>query len=121
MRISDWSSDVCSSDLGEPADGGADLRIAARPAEARARLLSEVLVRVVAVITILLCHAPEGGPRHCRCPETLSEAVVPGLVPGTQCPRRLKILPLRGEAFAAGGDAIVARHQIGRASCRERV
>src|SRR3546814_16488288 len=60
---------------GEPADGGADLRIAARPAEARARLLSEVLVRVVAVITILLCHAPEGGPRHCRCPETLSEAV----------------------------------------------
>src|SRR3546814_17294967 len=71
MRISDWSSDVCSSDLGEPADGGADLRIAARPAEARARLLSEVLVRVVAVITILLCHAPEGGPRHCRCPETL--------------------------------------------------
>src|SRR3546814_16511096 len=69
MRISDWSSDVCSSDL------------------------------------------PEGGPRHCRCPETLSEAVVPGLVPGTQCPRRLKILPLRGEAFAAGGDAIVARHR----------
>src|SRR3546814_11292168 len=86
MRISDWSSDVCSSDL-------------------------EVLVRVVAVITILLCHAPEGGPRHCRCPETLSEAVVPGLVPGTQGPRRLKILPLRGEAFAAGGDAIVARHR----------
>src|SRR3546814_13165007 len=42
MRISDWSSDVCSSDL---------------------------------------------------------------------CPRRLKILPLRGEAFAAGGDAIVARHR----------
>src|SRR3546814_12233771 len=86
------------------ADGGADLRIAARPAEARARLLSEVLVRVVAVITILLCHAPEGGPRHCRCPETLSEAVVPGLVPGTQCPRRLKILPLRGEAFAARSE-----------------
>src|SRR3546814_16784249 len=47
---------------GVPAVGGADLRIAVRPAEARARLLSEVLVRVVAVITILLCHAPEGGP-----------------------------------------------------------
>src|SRR3546814_15002071 len=74
---------------GEPADGGADLRIAARPAEARARLLSEVLVRVVAVITILLCHAPEGGPRLCRCPETLSEAVVPGLVPGRSAERRV--------------------------------
>src|SRR3546814_19946422 len=38
-------------------------------------------------------------------------AVVPGLVPGTQCPGRLKVLPLRGGAFAARGDAIVARHR----------
>src|SRR3546814_14739868 len=38
-----------------------------------------------------------------------TKAVVPGLVPGTQCPSRLKALPLRDGAFAAGGDAIVAR------------
>src|SRR3546814_2201904 len=79
---------------GEPADGGADLRIAERPAEARARPPSEVLARGGAVITILLCHAPEGGPRHGRCQEPLSAAVVPGLVPGTK--------------------------SIGRARCRER-
>src|SRR3546814_19510303 len=48
MRISDWSSDVCSSDL--------------------------------------------------------TKAVVPGLVPGTHCSTRLKVLPLKGGAFAAGGD-----------------
>src|SRR3546814_7685740 len=48
MRISDWSSDVCSSDL---------------------------------------------------------------LVPGTQCPSRLKVQPLKGGAFAAGADAIAARHR----------
>src|SRR3546814_3448683 len=36
MRISDWSSDVCSSDLGEPAQGGVDLGQAAHgePGEA---------------------------------------------------------------------------------------
>src|SRR3546814_5842096 len=58
MRISDWSSDVCSSDLS----------------------------------------------RH-------TKAVVPGLVPGTQCPSRLKVQPLKGGAFAAGADAIAARHR----------
>src|SRR3546814_16493458 len=31
MRISDWSSDVCSSDLGLPRSGGAVGRGAARP------------------------------------------------------------------------------------------
>src|SRR3546814_1054365 len=30
MRISDWSSDVCSSDLGRPAEGPADGGAAAR-------------------------------------------------------------------------------------------
>src|SRR3546814_1771147 len=33
------------------------------------------------------------------------------LVPGTQCPSRLKVLPLRGGAFATGGDAIVERRR----------
>src|SRR3546814_17774142 len=31
-----------------------------------------------------------------------TKAVVPGLVPGTQCPSRLKALPIRDGAFAAG-------------------
>src|SRR3546814_18159303 len=40
-----------------------------------------------------------------------TKAVVPGLVPGTQCPSRLKALPIRDGAFAAVGDAIVERHR----------
>src|SRR3546814_767149 len=80
MRISDWSSDLCSSDLAHRCRPGA---------------------RPYGVHTSL---AGEARSRH-------TKAVVPGLVPGTQCPGRLKVLPLRGGAFAAGGDAIVARHR----------
>src|SRR3546814_8819799 len=36
-------------------------------------------------------------------------AVVPGLVPGPQCPSRLTVVPLGGGALATGGDAMVAR------------
>src|SRR3546814_2789074 len=36
---------------------------------------------------------------------------LPRLVPGTQSPSRLKVLPLRGGAFATGGDAIVERRR----------
>src|SRR3546814_18286055 len=38
-------------------------------------------------------------------------SVDPALVAGTQCPSRLKALPLKGGAFAAGGDAMVARRR----------
>src|SRR3546814_5185375 len=49
-------------------------------------------------------RAGEARSRH-------TTAVVPRLVPGTQCPSRLKVLPLRGGAFATGGDAIVERRR----------
>src|SRR3546814_8905135 len=38
-------------------------------------------------------------------------SVDPALVAGTQCPSRLKALPLKGGAFAACGDAMVARRR----------
>src|SRR3546814_6914968 len=49
-------------------------------------------------------RAGEARSRH-------TTAVVPRLGPGTQCPSRLKVLPLRGGAFATGGDAIVERRR----------
>src|SRR3546814_14667502 len=52
-------------------------------------------------------RAGEARSRH-------TKAVVPGLVPGTQCPSRLQVPPLKGGAFAAGADAIAAssRHPL---------
>src|SRR3546814_12069020 len=49
-------------------------------------------------------RAGEARSRH-------TTAVVPRLVPGTQCPSRLKVLPLRGGAFATGGDGNLGRRR----------
>src|SRR3546814_10608436 len=56
----------------EATDGGADPGIAARPAEARAGLLPESGLAILAVavwaFAVLLGHAPEGGPRGAGSP-----------------------------------------------------
>src|SRR3546814_13808712 len=91
MRISDWSSDVCSSDLAQwqaESVGGC----------CSATSLSSRSYR------IHTSHAGEARSRH-------TKAVVPALLAGTQCPSRLKVLPLQSGAFAAGGDAMVARRR----------
>src|SRR3546814_4442541 len=74
MRISDWSSDVCSSDLLEDELG---------PLDARLRLLRRLLLRL-----------------HARC--SLGHA-------------------LRGRALLHVVVVAEEVHEIGRASCRERV
>src|SRR3546814_4593394 len=68
-----------------------------------------------------LDSGPQGKPSIAGGPDALADhgearsrhtpAVVPGLVPGIQCPSRLTVLPLRGGAFATGGDAMVARRR----------
>src|SRR3546814_4256742 len=95
MRISDWSSDVCSSDLGPEPDG--DLNIYARIIidEARRRGISVEVEDAAAGIFTLA-----NGARMVRCRESLSDLTT--AVAMSRCDDK-------------------ALTQIGRASCRERV
>src|SRR3546814_7958137 len=92
MRISDWSSDVCSSDLHRVGDlekfgscKSAGIHSWSRSQEVSSLILSGIL-----------------------------PGIVPGILAGARRTGRLLGLP-------AGSDQIVGQHQIGRASCRERV
>src|SRR3546814_9481221 len=77
MRISDWSSDVCSSDLGAPpvsrSCAGAHSGATASPAKRRAQVRSCIDKRrargvstAVAVADRIAALAAEGAPRHLR-------------------------------------------------------
>src|SRR3546814_3519441 len=133
-RISDWSSDVCSSDLRFP--GRSELptirevgtgrqrkifisehfrttRWNLKPlASPKSRETANFFSRLRQKMKICGGWRPPGGPRagpywiHAsRAGEARSrhtQAVVPGRLPGTQCPSRLRVDPLKGEAFEAG-------------------
>src|SRR3546814_9944798 len=108
MRISDWSSDVCSSDL-LPTDRAA--ASSSRCEGSAAQWQAESVGGCCSATSlssrsyrIHTSHAGEARSRH-------TKAVVPALLAGTQCPSRLKVLPLKSGAFAAGGDAMVARRR----------
>src|SRR3546814_17729445 len=93
MRISDWSSDVCSSDLiarrGDPARG---------------------------VPACVACHGLEQGPRFPHYPRLAGQQA---WYLALQL-RLLKAGERGGTPFAPIMHA-VAERQMGRASCRERV
>src|SRR3546814_17430387 len=131
MRISDWSSDVCSSDLAARADGPFDAgtkqwigpgaavgvvhpRIACIKAEAETGEL--LLVAQVAVIAVMVA-----GGDVVRVVDVLAAQVqrqaacrieVPDGVQRGAEPLRFELVTILGPAGAPG---------IGRASCRERV
>src|SRR3546814_15064562 len=102
MRISDWSSDVCSSDLG--------LGTAGEGVGAPQRAEDGVVAGVV-----------EGAVPRLVVAEGLGDAVGDRLgVTGDQ------VVALAGENLVATGGVVLpavhlVRGQIGRASCRERV
>src|SRR3546814_19064250 len=97
MRISDWSSDVCSSDLGGCTSGYRLMMSAMDP------------------------------PLHERVYEGLKEDYLAGhFVPGKKIDiqdlatrHRSSKNPVREAAFIMVGEGLLV--QIGRASCRERV
>src|SRR3546814_10608952 len=94
MRISDWSSDVCSSDLYRAARHWQGLRAAQRRGQALS-LAGEVLQQ-----RYVIGHAP------------------PDIVQRHALIESMRIIAAR---FAEGAAGTVAGHEIGRASCRERV
>src|SRR3546814_17770627 len=91
MRISDWSSDVCSSDLGgargEPVDGGGD-------------------------------RSARGGAGRGSGARRRRRRIVP---PQEDAEEGAEEGAAAGRAAEAGGRGRSRSEQIGRASCRERV
>src|SRR3546814_3567843 len=82
-----------------------------RPATRRSEIFPAKHHSCHATIFMLgLDSGTQGKPSIAGGPDALADpgearsrhttAVVPGLVPGTQCPSRLTVLPLRGGAFA---------------------
>src|SRR3546814_18563291 len=116
MRISDWSSDVCSSDLACRA--AVRLRAARARGGARcgARRVGEAAVIVRAIGVLVLAW-------------TLGFAVFMVALPAPLDPTRTTdaiVVPTGGAGRIDRGIALIERHaarrmQIGRASCRERV
>src|SRR3546814_15089441 len=100
MRISDWSSDVCSSDLPSPI-AGVELE--------RARALDRGAVIIAILRDSRLGAGIDKGPRHRQIqPEALDR----NRPPAPPVPR---VTILEIPELAEEGQ------EIGRASCRERV
>src|SRR3546814_12660669 len=99
MRISDWSSDVCSSDLGALAD--AELRQGKGAGAVRADAEAAALLRVEHHVGVVEEMLRDGdlGPLQVQ-----AQAEVVGLLHRVGIPQRR-----------------ARRSEIGRASCRERV
>src|SRR3546814_18808193 len=97
MRISDWSSDVCSSDLGQGDTALLPLQDVAIPAEG---------IRIAALLT-----AAGITPSNSEANRKLKERAVK--VDGA-------VVEDAGTSFAPGFEGVL-QVGIGRASCRERV
>src|SRR3546814_15750090 len=122
MRISDWSSDVCSSDLGlevegveNPAEKLAPFRIA--------RVLSAAPHPQADKLQILSVDAGEGPLQVvCGAPNAREGLVGVFGMPGAYVPGAgitLKVAAIRG--VESSGMMCSTSDQLGRAACRERV
>src|SRR3546814_11851284 len=112
MRISDWSSDVCSSDLNDLLDPEckADQQPDYIKGEARA-IKPEILV-LIGVCTHLGC-SPGFRPDH-PAPD-----IDPNWQGGFYCPCHSSKFDLSGRVYK--GVPAPLNLEIGRATCRERV
>src|SRR3546814_19027717 len=109
MRISDWSSDVCSSDL---------LNAQAQLANDRSELpqFGQQLADARNMLAILVGVAPaELGPTEFDLTSFALPAQVPVTLPSALVHKRPDILQAEADLQAATAA------KIGRASCRERV
>src|SRR3546814_10921711 len=107
MRISDWSSDVCSSDLTFRLHQALQEKLAATPS------LGKVLNDIEMPLMPVLARIERQG------------ALVDANLLGVQSVELgEKLVALEREAFAIAGEEFnlgSPKQQIGRASCRERV
>src|SRR3546814_2664890 len=94
MRISDWSSDVCSSDLESISDAAMDDYVGAQ-------------VDAIDAIRDLLGVERVHAIGYC--------------VAGTTLAATLALLEARGEAGKVASATFLTAQEIGRAACRDRV
>src|SRR3546814_15642870 len=125
MRISDWSSDVCSSDLLRQRDGtvkrilvffgGSDTMNQTPKAVEAIKQLKRPDIAVDVVVG--------GAYQHCAELQELM-AGMPNIVLHRQVPYMAELVARADVGIGAGGAAMWERcylGQIGRASCREGV
>src|SRR3546814_11993297 len=119
MRISDWSSDVCSSDLPEPAElpcAGrflADPPALSRPPPEFPFSAGPPFERRLPLPLLLSDRPPFAPPKEFSAP---SIPVLPELVPPCA-----ELPPLPPLLFPPSPATELSRPGIGRASCRDRV
>src|SRR3546814_8459265 len=118
MRISDWSSDVCSSDFHQPflGDELVEHRLGVLEQATRA-FAHDLVVEDRGIGAGQLPGAEEGGPVD-RLAQIVERPVVEA-VDARLLRRRGDTLRVAREGIGAG--FLEAGKQIGRASCRERV
>src|SRR3546814_13371792 len=100
MRISDWSSDVCSSDLSETG-----------PGEVTAGQIATTGDIEVMNPDLVLCHLDEGATLNMELTSESGKGYVPA-ASNRPVDAPIGLLPI---------DAPYSPVQIGRAACRERV
>src|SRR3546814_5323961 len=104
MRISDWSSDVCSSDLN--GEGAAAYAGAAR---------QTAYIEAATISAINECFPPVASDRL-----YLDHAATTPILPQAKA-AMAEALESWSNPSSPHGDGRAARAEIGRASCRERV
>src|SRR3546814_2571384 len=80
MRISDWSSDVCSSDLPSPSSSRIWVRCAANCSSTSTRVPRSLAIVVPAINTSSASVMPlymDTAPRLGKCPESLAQNKTP--------------------------------------------
>src|SRR3546814_16767539 len=102
MRISDWSSDVCSSDLGDISRRALDVLRRANRIACEDTRVTRKLLSAEGIATPLTAYHDHSGPRERR---RLLQAVADG----------------QAVALVSAAGTPLVSEQIGRASCRERV
>src|SRR3546814_15887114 len=121
MRISDWSSDVCSSDLvatvGNPA-GKPIIEFFDYNCGFCKRFHSETATPLLAAgdVKMILVHTPILGPGSERLAEFAAAANLQGKFEGAH-----HFLIQHNARDVAEADKLIPKLEIGKASCRERV
>src|SRR3546814_13548885 len=110
MRISDWSSDVCSSDLLHRRQAAICRALHGQPADLSGKLH---LVSLAGELGAELFSLGEGGALE---PTERFRAIEEGAV-GIGA----KLIVLDNVAHLFGGNENARQEEIGRAACRERV
>src|SRR3546814_15340384 len=116
VRISDWSSDVCSSDLNEITGTVGVVAVASTPTAMGATIARNTFDGAGGSTVIGIVVAGGGATSTEVTANTFEDVGVPVLAAGVPDAAPLRV----GDNEATGVSLGVLKLEIGRASCRER-